>query len=217
VKVARGLLVPPPKVIDPAEMEMAEIVARQTLLKPEYFLQQAKQAELDPGMSGNRLPFLANLEVAIVYGRSVTWHIEEEFKGHIGFDDWFRNLQDATEKDTWEFSVSGVTLLFTTALSKLSLRSALRSQITLLSQTGQRRQSFGAAVVPLSSRPRLRVRLPASPLGQSAALPAEPSQRFYFAETEWTEVSAIQLVGQYLAAMREIILKVEGYCAASST
>jgi hypothetical protein len=52
-------------------------VARGTLEKARYFLAQAKQAERRPTTSADRVPFLANLEAAIIYGRSILQAVEK--------------------------------------------------------------------------------------------------------------------------------------------
>jgi hypothetical protein len=57
---------------------MAESVARTTLNKARYFLSQAEIHQSDSGTSASRLPFVANLEAAIICGRSVLDHLRKE-------------------------------------------------------------------------------------------------------------------------------------------
>lgn len=54
---------------------MSEAIARTALNKGRYFLDQAKTHEFTGG-----LPFRANLEAAIIYGRSVLDHLDYEYK-----------------------------------------------------------------------------------------------------------------------------------------
>src|SRR5437667_11541823 len=55
---------------------MAEVTARTALNKARYFLSQAEIHQSDS--TADRLPFVANLESAIIYGRSVLDHLRTE-------------------------------------------------------------------------------------------------------------------------------------------
>jgi hypothetical protein len=57
---------------------MAEAIARTTLDKARYFLSQAEIHQSDSEITAYRLPFLANLEAAIIYGHSVLDHLRNE-------------------------------------------------------------------------------------------------------------------------------------------
>jgi hypothetical protein len=46
--------------------------------KARFFLAQAEKAEA-AAHSGDRLPFVTNIEAAIIYGRSVTFHLQKNF------------------------------------------------------------------------------------------------------------------------------------------
>ena len=63
-----------------------ESIARRTLRKARFFAGQAEQSK-----TGQREAFETYLEAAIVFGRSVTYHIQKEFKHENGFDDWYAN------------------------------------------------------------------------------------------------------------------------------
>jgi hypothetical protein len=58
---------------------MADLNSKMTLLKAQYFLEQARKAEADPAILAERLPFAANLEAAIIYARSSIDHLRNEF------------------------------------------------------------------------------------------------------------------------------------------
>lgn len=75
-------------------METRKSVASQTLGRANFFLDHAeKYAFVD------RQAFGYFLEAAIVYGRSVTFHLQKEFSGHSLFDDWYRQKQEEMRKD----------------------------------------------------------------------------------------------------------------------
>lgn len=69
-------------------------VARLTLEKARFFVDQAESAGV-----ANRLAQQNNLEAAIVFGRSVTFHIQKEFAHHLGFDPWYAVQQKAMKAD----------------------------------------------------------------------------------------------------------------------
>lgn len=62
-------------------------IARETLEAARLFAKQADAAGNDI------MGFRHNLEAAIVFGRSVTFHIQKEFTRHAGFDKWYSEQQ----------------------------------------------------------------------------------------------------------------------------
>jgi len=69
-------------------------IARRTLERAQFFLEQAKTSE-----SGNRRAFEHFLEAAIVFGRSVTFHLQKEFNTCTGFKEWYEQKQEQMESD----------------------------------------------------------------------------------------------------------------------
>src|SRR5262249_20840391 len=43
--------------------------------------------------------FAHNINAAIVFGRSVTWHIQKDYKHRAGFDEWYEQEQQALRKN----------------------------------------------------------------------------------------------------------------------
>lgn len=72
-----------------------ESIARRTLRKARFFAEQAEQSKV-----GQREAFEAYLEAAIVFGRSVTFHIQKEFTCKEGFDDWYSSHQNKLTNDS---------------------------------------------------------------------------------------------------------------------
>lgn len=69
-------------------------VARTTLERARFFTTQAEAAApLD------RIAFGHNLEAAIVFARSVTFHLQKEFAHVAGFDAWYANWQQVLKKE----------------------------------------------------------------------------------------------------------------------
>ena len=88
-----------------------QALARGAIEKARYFLAQAEYAERDPNISSARLPYLANLEAAIVSARSTLDHLKSEFASKPGYRQWhdgeWRQLETnsvfnlISERRTW--------------------------------------------------------------------------------------------------------------------
>lgn len=75
-------------------MEVTKSIAAQTLERANFFLDCAQ-----PCAPSDRRAFEHFLEAAIVYGRSVTFHLQKEFSKCSGFGDWYREKQEEMERD----------------------------------------------------------------------------------------------------------------------
>lgn len=78
---------------------MASSIARGALDKARYFLQQAEATEAAAHSENERLPFLANAEAAIVYGRSITFHLQKQFSHDPLFDEWYEGVRGRLRQD----------------------------------------------------------------------------------------------------------------------
>lgn len=72
---------------------MQPSTARQTLEAARLFSAQAAAAR-DAGST-----YRYNLEAALVFGRSVTFHLQKQFRGRPEFDDWYASWQNAMAAD----------------------------------------------------------------------------------------------------------------------
>jgi hypothetical protein len=70
------------------------IVARRTLDRAHFFLGQAAEAG-----AGNRVAFQHYLESAIVFARSVTFHLQKQYAHTTGFDEWYAPWQEKFKND----------------------------------------------------------------------------------------------------------------------
>jgi hypothetical protein len=71
-----------------------ESTAQQTLRKARFFAIQAEQSKV-----GHREAFETYLEAAIVFGRSITFHIQKEFVHKEGFVNWYSDHQNKLKND----------------------------------------------------------------------------------------------------------------------
>ena len=67
---------------------MVESIARQTLNAARGFLAEAELIGFE-----NQDRFLTQLQGAIVFGRSATFHLQKEYSGIPGFADWYESKQ----------------------------------------------------------------------------------------------------------------------------
>jgi len=69
-------------------------IARSTLLKARFFLDQAELVG-----TSNRLALESFLEAVVVFGRSVTFHLQKEFSESKGFGLWYSDQQAVMSAD----------------------------------------------------------------------------------------------------------------------
>ncbi len=70
------------------------MIAESTLEKARFFLREAERAG-----TTERERFTANLEAAIVYGRSVTFHLQYEYADEPGFQEWYEGQKALMQVD----------------------------------------------------------------------------------------------------------------------
>jgi hypothetical protein len=68
--------------------------AGKTLARGGSFVNQAEVAGI-----GNRQAFELDLEAAIVFRRSVTVHLQKEYRRRLGFQSWYSDQQSIMEAD----------------------------------------------------------------------------------------------------------------------
>ena len=69
------------------------------LAKARYFLSMARKEESRPDADSERLPFAANFDAAIVFGRSVTFLLQSQLANRTGFDQWYADVQENLKND----------------------------------------------------------------------------------------------------------------------
>lgn len=69
-------------------------IARRTLERAQFFLERAELSGSD-----DRRALEHFLEAAIVFGRSVTFHLQKEFNARTGFKEWYAQRQEQMASD----------------------------------------------------------------------------------------------------------------------
>jgi hypothetical protein len=203
---------------------MADLKAKTTLLKAQYFLEQAKLAEAAPSILADvdRLPFAANLEAAIIYAHSSIDHLHNEFapihnsKGYRTWHDrkwqalcssnpvvnYFANRRNFIVHQEPEKTTAHV---FLEARGSIMMSSSVSMTVTRANGMIEKPNSDRPADVPnkqdLSAKDNTHERPTASSSRQS--------QQFFFADPDWRAKSAVAYVGNFIDACREFISAAE--------
>jgi len=200
-------------------------IARGAIEKARYFLAQAENAERDPNISSARLPYIANLEAAIIWGRSTLDHLRSEFAGKLGYRRWhdaeWQRLETnplfvfLTARREWivHRSAESVNIAFNVAIVMSTSSSVACNAIVIRGQPWYRRplkilwQDWKDSRAARGSRqePQRREPVKDSPTTSSAA----PEQIFYFADPQWKSKSARVLVGDYIDLVEQVVGEAE--------
>jgi hypothetical protein len=71
-----------------------ELTAEGTLRCSRYFLNRAERAA-----TNDPVGLRYDIEAAIVFARSVTFHLQKELSSRAGFHDWYARVQDRLRTD----------------------------------------------------------------------------------------------------------------------
>jgi hypothetical protein len=199
-----------------------ESTASLTLRKAQFFLSQARATDLN-----DRHAVASNLEAAIVFGRSVTFHLQSQFAHAAGFVEWYAEQQRVLreqplsrfmlEQRNYVLKVGPATLI---RLVDVGVAESLvmRGQVSVRITRGQpwyRRPLkllINDLLYPLRQsvhlwQERRRWRRQAK---KSATAPAVLTRdELYFTDPEWQNIRAFDLVERQLSALAEIVKQAE--------
>jgi hypothetical protein len=199
-----------------------ESTASLTLRKARLFLAQARAA-----YPNDHHATASNLEAAIVFCRSVTFHLQSQFAHSPGFVDWYAEQQNRLrEQPLTRFMldqrnyVLKVGSLITTRNVDLSITESLvnRGEISVQIIRGQpwyRRSPktlIADLLYPLRQNVRLwqerrRWRRQAKESAKSSAVITRDA--LYFTDPEWKGTPALDLVDQQLTILADIVKQAE--------
>lgn len=194
-----------------------------TLAKARLFLEQARRAN-----GNDRHTISTNLEGAIVFCRSVTFHLQSQFAHAPGFDTWYAEQQSILkghrlsrfllEQRNYVLKVGPAIVNRIVGVS-ITGSVLMRGEITVRVLRGQpwyRRSIkilFEDLMYPLRERiglwmERRRWHVAAK---QKATESAEitTTDELHFTDAEWKEFPAIQLIEQQLAVLADIVAEAE--------
>ena len=170
--------------------------ARTTLTKARFFLAQAEQV----GPS-QREAFEAYLEAAIVFGRSVTFHIQKEYAHRPEFRPWYSHCQEMMGSDRMFGFFQGTRNFI------LKEGPAETRQVTTLSASLSACVVAGEPSAPPTVPPDVKI------------VPEDPDSRvtrtynLHFDDPAWIDKPALEQLRKYLDKLEIIVNEAEAqYC-----
>jgi hypothetical protein len=201
---------------------MGETEARSTLLKSRFFLERARGVEDE-----DRQAFERFIEASIVFGRSVTFHLQKELSAHAGFADWYSTKRKQMSDDPIfgffrdkrnyilkEGSIPVLQALSISVSDSVSLSGTVDAKV-IRGKPWYRRmpltwfQDTRATIIRTRNRftrwvsrsiPRKRPR---------KSTQVSTSRRLHFQESQWAELPATDVLSQYLHKLETIVEEAE--------
>jgi len=198
-------------------------VARSTIAKARFFLDRADEAG-----ANERVAFCNCLEAAIVFARSVTFHLQKEFANHLGFDTWYAVHQKSlTQNRLGRFLLEQRNYLLkegpiaTHRVIEMTVTASVHAScsatITVIRGAPWYRRSLRIlwedATSPLRERLHSfrakRSQAKARKLLEESSSPDNTRDHIYFSNDEWKSDPAIELVRRLLVELEVIVLQAE--------
>lgn len=206
-----------------------ESVAGVTLEKARFFVDQAGQA--DP----NDREAIANyLEAAIVFARSITFHLQSQFAHISGFGEWYAEQQKRLADDhlsRFMLHQRNYVLKVGPASLKRIVGVTFTESIMLSDEVSVRvvrgkpwyrrspRILLLDAIFPLRERiHRWRQRRTQIKAAQSRCSSSSVVQdALFFTDAEWKDTPALELLNRQLATLEEIVMQAEAQFLSNGT
>lgn len=198
--------------------------ARVTLDKARFFLERARETKLN-----ERQAFIAYFEAAIVFARSITFHLQKEFASDPDFSSWYSKKQQALAKNRFakflleqrnyvlkEGPVATKRVIEVTMTASLHLSGTATVKVIRGAPWYKRPLHIliEDATYPIRSYiHRLRERRAAAARARRArqehTISTTTRDEIYFADDEWQTVPAVELIGRQLDAFEAIVSDAE--------
>jgi hypothetical protein len=203
-------------------MEARKSIAAQTLGRANFFLDYAEEY-----IPSDRRAFEHFLEAAIVYGRSVTFHLQKEFSKHPGFDNWYREKKEEMGKDPlFQFflekrnyilkegpisvqKTTMVTISETIVLSDFVDVQVIRGKPWYKRSLKILLEDLRAPLIKKYRKWKYERELARRRKIRNAQQLAEVSEILHFEETEWRSRPAMDLVREYLQKLTVVVNEAE--------
>ena len=206
-----------------------ESIARRTLRKAKYFAEQAEQSKV-----GQREAFETQLEAAIVFGRSVTFHIQKEFVHEEGFEDWYSSNQNKLNNDSVaKFFLErrnfilkqGPVNIHKIIIAEIHVTANVSCTVEAKVIRGKpwyRRSirtlwsDFKMPFVGWINRRRQRRELERTRAKASQEPESKVTHEYFFLDQEWSKRPAVELLNEWLDKLETIVNDAERKFAADS-
>ena len=199
---------------------MPSSVARGTLNAAKFFLEQARAAGIR-----DRSTFQHNLEAAIVFGRSVTFHIQKQYAHADGFTEWYALCQERIKADLFaafvnrqrSFVLKEGPLAVGQSVEVFAVAAVALADVLEVRVTGGQpwyRRSPRTLIEDLSRPIRSRMQRWLGQQGRVAistpkAASGRVSQYLVFAQEPWNQRPALELMDEYVSTLGVIVDEVE--------
>ncbi len=196
---------------------------RVTLEKARYFLRQAAMCGV-----ADRAGLATNLEAAIVFGRSTTFHLQKEYRHHPEFAPWYAEQQRLMDADTrCRFFKEARNLIL--KQGPVAVQRVISVELVVSADFAVRVAAQANRAAPWYRRPirilwediRAELRRALGSLVQRIRRAVKERWRpphprvtvvgddFFFDDPEWRNCPAVQLVGEYLDRLEPLIAGAE--------
>jgi len=171
--------------------------AKNALEKARYFLGQAEALESDPSISGEGLPFAANLEAAIVYGRAALDHLRTELAPQ------FRTYRAWHDQKWKELNADPIFHCFIQRRNFLLHQEPVKTNATVSISTKVSVNigvAFEVTVTHADGSRETRMSHPPLPEQQSQAERVHTTRKttFYFDDPDWRKHSALAYICEFV-------------------
>lgn len=201
---------------------MPRSIARRTVERATFFLERAELCGTD-----DRKAFEHFLEAAIVFGRSVTFHLQKEF-GHLaGFESWYGEKQAQMASDpvfgffkdkrNYILKEGPIPVPKTAAVAvtgTITFSSFVEARVTRAKPWYRRRpkiwlEDVRTAIVRPVRRWQYERRLAKKRKQHQQPTPTEVHERLHFEEPEWRDRAATDVLREYLLKLERLVAEAE--------
>ena len=201
---------------------MRDSTARRTLEKGRFYIQQAELVA-----TSDRRAFEHFLEASIVFGRSVTFHLQKEFSRNSDFKKWYTQKQTEMASDDLfgflkhkrnyilkEGPIAVPKIINVNVAETLGLSDSVEAHVIRGKPWNKRSlkillHDIVAPIRGMMNRwhQKLRKALPKKRLEVDGK--CEVEERLYFADEQWCDRAATDLIREYLAKLDKIVEEAE--------
>jgi hypothetical protein len=198
--------------------------SRRTLNAARYFLRQTAICGVE-----DHEGFAYNSNAVVVFGRSVTWHLQKEYANQPGYDTWYSDEQTRLKNDRvcnfFKESRTTIThrnLQGAKKVASVAITAGVLSMGWLVVKPTRAQPWYRRSPRTLWQDALLRLRRPIDRLrlhlrlrietlkARRAAGRVVASENFYFDHPDWETIPALNLLNKYLDALEGVVDRAEG-------
>jgi hypothetical protein len=195
------------------------LIAEKTLTKCRLFLRHARDSERT-----DRESFVALLEAAIVFSRSVTFHLQKELSNHPKFPSWYKTQQDRLAQSPVsrymleqrnyvlkEGPLQARRMISLTVIESVTITESVTIRVIRGSPWYRRspRILWEDASRPIKEQLRQRAErkraLKATGRRRQPAESANAQDEMYFVDAEWSQKPAMDIVSEHLSILADVV------------